>query len=79
MIQGDIGINSLALNAVRNTYHGRFGNFRMRHQRGFDLGGAQAVPRHVQYVIHTASDPVVAVLITSRAIAAEIGILKVEK
>ncbi len=58
--------------------------FWVRHQRRFDLGGPQTVSGDVQDVIHPAGDPVIAIFITTRAVAAkahifesgEVGLLK---
>ncbi|MND68594.1 hypothetical protein D3C80_600490 [compost metagenome] len=76
MIERDIGVNSLAFNVMRNADYRRFGDFRMRDQGGFDFGGAQTVAGHVQNVVDAASDPVVSVFVTARAVTAEIHAFK---
>ena len=45
----------------------------MQHERALDLGRAQAVPRHVDHVVHAARDPVVAVGVAAAAVAGEVG------
>ena len=61
---------------MRNADHCRFGDFRMRHQRRFNFGGTQTVAGNVQHVIDAAGDPVVAIFVTARAVAAEVHIFK---
>jgi hypothetical protein len=63
--QGDIGVDALALDVVREADHGRFGHLRMRDQRAFHFGGADAVAGHVDHVVDAAGDPVVAVLVAA--------------
>jgi hypothetical protein len=70
--QGDIGVNTLTLDVVREADHGRFGDRRMQHQRRFDLGGAHAVTGHVDHIVHPPGDPVIAVLIAAGAVAGEV-------
>ena len=54
------------------AHYSRFGHGRVRHQRRLDLGGAHAVAGDVQHVVHPAGDPVVAILITTAAVAREV-------
>lgn len=79
MVQRHIGINRTALDVVWNTDHRRFGDLRMRHQRGFNFCRAQTVARDVQHVIDATGDPVITVFVTTSAVAAEVHVLKVEK
>src|SRR5690606_28325184 len=67
--QRDVGINTLALDVVRVTDHGGFGDGVVQDQRTFDFGGAHAVARNVEYVVDAAGNPVVTVGIAAGAIA----------
>ena len=51
----------------------------MCHKRTFDLGGAHAVARDVENIINSAGDPVIAIRITSAAIAGEIIAFKIRE
>src|SRR4051812_17124454 len=44
----------------------------MRHKRGFHFHGAQAMTRHIKYVIHASHNPEVSVLILARAVTREV-------
>ena len=70
--QGDVGIDRLTLDIVRIADTGRFGDLGMRHQRAFDLGGADTVAGDVDHVVDPAGDPVIAVGVAARAVAGEI-------
>ena len=72
-VEGDIGIDALALDVVRHTNHRRFGDFRVRHQCRFNFGGAHAVAGYVKHVIHPAGDPVIAVFVTTGTVTTEVG------
>ncbi|CZW34039.1 Uncharacterised protein [Enterobacter cloacae] len=76
VVQGDIGVNRLAFDVVRNAHNRRFGNLRMRHQRRFNLSGAQTVAGDVQHVVHAPGYPVIAIFVTTRAVAAEVHVFK---
>ncbi|CZZ75718.1 Uncharacterised protein [Enterobacter hormaechei] len=76
VVQGDVRVNRLAFDVVRNTDNGGFGNFRMRHQRRLNLRGAETVAGDVQHVVHASGYPVIAVFITTRAVAAEVHVFK---
>ena len=56
VIERDVSVNRLTFDVMRNTDHGRFGDFRMRYQRRFDLCSSQTMARYVQHVIHAAGD-----------------------
>ena len=75
-LQRDVGIDALALDVVREADHGRLGDFGVRDQRAFDLGGAHAVAGDVDHVIDPAGDPVIAVGVAARAVAGEIQALE---
>ena len=64
---------------MRNTHHRGLGNLRMRHQRRFDFCRSQTVARDVQHIVHTTGDPVIAIFVTTRAVAAEVHILEGRK
>ncbi len=70
--QGDVAIDALALDVVRVTHDGRFGDEVVRDERRFDFGRAQAVTGDVQDVVHAARDPVVAVFVAPAAVTREI-------
>ncbi|SAI57474.1 Uncharacterised protein [Enterobacter bugandensis] len=76
VVQGDVGVDRLALDVVRNADHRRFGNLRMRHQRGLNLCRTQTVAGNVQHVVHASGDPVITVFIPARAVAAEVHVFK---
>ncbi len=76
VVQGNVGVNRLALNVVRNANNRRFGDFRMRHQRRFNLCRAETVAGDVKHVVHAPGDPVISVFITARAVAAEVHVFK---
>ena len=48
----------------------------MRHQRRLNLRRSQTVTRDVQHVVHAPGDPVIAIFIATRAVAAEIHIFE---
>src|SRR5688572_326560 len=51
-----------------------FCNGRMRHQRTFHLGGADAVTGNVEHVVDPTDDPEITVLVLTSAVAREIDI-----
>jgi hypothetical protein len=61
--QGDVGVDALPLDVVRIADDGGFRDLRVRDERAFDFGRAQAVAGDVEDVIDAAGDPVVAVLV----------------
>ena len=71
-VERHIGVDALALDIMGEADDGGFGNAFMQDQRAFNLCGAHAVARHVDDVVHPASDPVIAVRIPPRAIAGRI-------
>lgn len=76
VIQRHVGVDGLAFDVMRNTDHRRFGDFRMRNQRGFNFRGAQTVAGDVQYVIDATGDPVVTIFVATGAVAAKVHIFK---
>src|SRR5690606_36381119 len=70
--EGDVGVDALALDVVREADHGGLGHLGVQHQRAFDFGGADAVAADVDHVVDAAGDPVVAVGIAAAAVAAEV-------
>mmetsp|Transcript_9282 Transcript_9282/g.23225 ORF Transcript_9282/g.23225 Transcript_9282/m.23225 type:complete len:276 (+) Transcript_9282:2002-2829(+) len=68
-----------ALDVVRRADNRGLHDIQMRDQRGFDLGGADAVARNVENVVHAADDPVVAVLVSPAAITRHVVAVKQTK
>ena len=58
--QGDIGVNALALDVVREANHRRLSDRRMQHQRRLNFRRAHPVAGDVDHVIHPPGDPPVA-------------------
>ena len=71
-VQGDEGVDRLALDLVRIADDRGFGDLGVRDQRAFDLRGADAVAGDVDHVVDAAGDPVIAVLVAAAAVAGEI-------
>src|SRR3546814_8009114 len=78
-VQGDIGIDALPLDVVRKADDRRLGHQIVQHQRAFNLGGAHAVPRHVDDVIDPPGDQPIAVGVAPAAVAGEIFALRSEE
>ncbi|SAG08534.1 Uncharacterised protein [Enterobacter hormaechei] len=76
VVQGDVGVDRLAFDVVRNADNRSFGNFRMRHQRRFNFRRAQTMAGNVQHVVHASGDPVITVFIPARAVAAEVHVFE---
>ena len=57
---------------MRIADHGRLGDLGVRYERAFDLGRSHAVTGHVENVVGTPRDPVVAVLVASCAVACRV-------
>ena len=70
--QRDIGVDALALDVVRIADDGGLRHFRMRDQRAFDFGGAEAMAGDVDDVVDAAGDPVIAVVVAAAAVAGEV-------
>ena len=70
--QGHIGENALALDVMWKAHHRRLGHFLVGYQRAFNFRRAHAVTRHVDHVVHSPGDPVIAVLVAAAAVAGEI-------
>ncbi len=71
-LQGDIGVDTLALDVVRESDHRGLGHPLMAHQGALDLRRAQPMAGDIDDVVHPAGDPVVPVLVAPAAIAGEI-------
>ena len=52
--------------------HGRFGNLAMGAPGAFDLGGAHAMAGHIDHIIDTTGNPVIAVFVTPAPVTGEI-------
>mmetsp|Transcript_3414 Transcript_3414/g.7433 ORF Transcript_3414/g.7433 Transcript_3414/m.7433 type:complete len:224 (-) Transcript_3414:1253-1924(-) len=70
--QGHVRVDALALDWVVVAHHRCLRTCRVSHQRALHLGSTDAVPRHVDHVIYTPSDPKVAIRISSAAVTCEI-------
>src|SRR3546814_2469380 len=57
---------------MRNAHRCCFGHLGMGDHGAFYLRGAHAVPRHVEHVIDSSGDPVIAILVATRAIAGKV-------
>ena len=71
-VQSHVAIDPLPLDIVRIADDGGFGHFGMQDQRALDLGGAHAVARDVDDIVHPPRDPVIAVFIAAASVAGEI-------
>ena len=72
LFDGDVGIDALALHRMRVPYDGCFCDLRVRDERAFNFGRADAVARHVHHVVDATRDPEVAILVSIGAIAREV-------
>ena len=72
LFDGDVGIDALALHRLRVPYDGCFCDLRVRDERAFNFGRADAVARHVHHVVDATRDPEVAILVSIGAIAREV-------
>jgi hypothetical protein len=73
VFEGDEGVNGLAGEFVGDADDGGFGHERGFDERGFDLGGGEAVAGDVDNIVDAAADPVVAVVVAGGAVAGELG------
>ncbi len=69
----DVRVDALALDGVREAHDRRLGHRVVAHERALDLGGAHAVPAHVDDVVHAAEQPEVAVGVHARAVTGEVA------
>ena len=67
------GGDRLTLDLVRLADDGCLRDFRMVHERALDLHRPETMARHVEHVVHAPEQPVVAVLVSTRAVAREVG------
>ncbi len=65
-------VDSLAGKLISNTHDGRLGNRVMLDKRGLDLGSGQAVARHVDDIVDTATDPVEALVVATGTVSGEL-------
>src|SRR5690606_23478483 len=70
--QGDVAINALPLDVVREPDNSRLRYLRMGNQRAFHFGSAEAVTGDVEYVVHATGDPIVAIFVATAAVASEV-------
>src|SRR5438270_2879096 len=71
-VQGDEGVNRLALDVVRVCDDRGLRDFRVGDERAFDLGGADTMTRDVDHVVDAAGDPIITVLVAPAAVAGEV-------
>jgi len=71
-LQGDIGVNRLALDFVGITDDRRFGDLGMGHEGAFHFRRSHAVTGDVDDVVDAAGDLIVAVLVPPAAVAGDI-------
>ncbi len=74
LLQGDERGDRLTLDLVRTADDGRFSDFRVIDERALDFHRADAMPGHVDHVVHAAEQPEVAVGVTLGAIAGEVDV-----
>src|SRR6185369_13349642 len=75
LFERDEADERLALEIVGFADRGRFRDRRMADEGAFDLGRADAVTRDVEHVVNASDDPVVAVLVLTRAVTGEVNAL----
>src|SRR6185369_7434737 len=71
-LQRHKGIDPLPFEIMRHANNRGLSDRRMAAYRAFNFRSANAMTRYVDHVIHTASDPVIPVFITSTAVAGEV-------
>ena len=71
--QCDVGVNGVAFDVVLVADDGGFGDGGVAADGALDFGGSEVVPADDDDVIDTAGDPVVAVVVSAAAVAAEIS------
>ena len=71
-LERDVGVDGVALDVVFVADDRRLGNGWVAADGALDLGGTEVVAADDDYVVNTAGDPVVAVLVASAAVAAEV-------
>lgn len=72
LLERDEGVDGLAGKFIGDTDDSCFGNLGVLKQSGFDFSSGQTVPRDVDNIIDTATDPVVAVLVTTSTVTSEL-------
>ena len=70
--QRHVAVDAFALNIVGEADDGSFGHALVKHQRRFDLGGADAMARAVHHVVDAACQPIVSVFVAFAAVAGEV-------
>jgi hypothetical protein len=73
VLDGNEGVNGLAGELIRDTNHSRFSDGVVLDQRSLNLGSRQTMAGNVDDIINTASDPVVAFVVTSCSVARELA------
>ncbi|KPA20574.1 hypothetical protein shim_32300 [Shimia sp. SK013] len=70
--QRDVAVDALTFDVVRITHNGSLGHGSMCHQCRFHLGGAHAVARHVDHIVHAPGDPIVAIRVAAATVARKV-------
>jgi len=73
VLDGDEGVDGLAGQLVVDADDGCFGDCVVLNQGGFDFGGGETVAGDIDDVVDTASDPVVALVVTASSVTSELG------
>ena len=72
LLERDERGDRLALDLVRSSDHGGFGDARVIDERALDFHRADAVAGDVDHVVHAAEQPEVAVGVALRAVAGDV-------
>ena len=72
VLKRDVGVDALTLDVVRESHHRRFADRRVADQGALDFGRSHPVAGNVDHVVHSAQQPVVAVLVLAASVAREI-------
>lgn len=72
LLERDEGVDSLAGKFIGNTDDGSFSNLGVLNQSSLNFSSGQTVSRDVDNIVNTATDPVVAVLVTTSTITSEL-------
>ncbi len=72
ILNGHKGIDGLARELIAHPDHGRFCDGVVLDEGGFDFGSGETVTANVDDIVDSASDPVVTLVITARAVPREL-------
>mmetsp|Transcript_56967 Transcript_56967/g.131071 ORF Transcript_56967/g.131071 Transcript_56967/m.131071 type:complete len:201 (-) Transcript_56967:194-796(-) len=74
--QSHVAVNALPLDLVREANHSGFSDLRMRDQSRLDLCRPDAVPRHIDHIIHAPGQKVIPILVALATVARKIVALE---